>query len=915
MQTAFVGRLRELRELEQVLDAAAAGRGATVLISGEAGIGKTRLASEGVSRARAAGFEVRLGHSIDLVGSELPFQPFAHALRPEWTVHGSRLQVFEHTLEILGAVASAAPLLVVLEDVHWADVSTLDLIGFLAHNLDDRRVALLVTYRPDEVPSAARLRRLADGVRRSDTGRLLELGPLTRAELTALLGASATAVTETIISRSEGNPFFAQELLAAAGAGELPPRLRDVLTARIADLDKTAQSLLRVAAAAGRDVSYPLLSAVTALPDRDVHESLRAAVEHGALVVDGSRLRFRHALLAEAVYATILPGEREWLHARLADELSSSSAAGPGELAPHWALAGRNRDALAASIAAADEAEAMSGLAEALGHLDRALGLWATVPDAARLAGCDEAQVCARAAELASQVGAASRAVQLVRRAIDRIGTQDPAQASRLHTRLGEYLYESGEPSALAELERAVALAPAGSAEHAYALGSLAGGMMMSRRHRESLRIAEQALAAGGGDDARVRALTVVGLDLAYLGRAEEGLEHLHRALQLAADVDDRWGLDRAYVNCTDVLTMLGRPRESAQLAATGLEALRRYGIHSPLLICNQVEALLMIGEWGEADRVSAAAVRGLTDSFSHATLTLRADVEIGRGDFAAARAHLQDASVDQEPGLVCYWLSVTELALWERRWEEAGESVRRGLDCTGARATPQIAACLCARAEAELAALARGRRDAEEVRAALARADDLLSLAPNAAPLTPEAGVWCTVAQAEHARAHGRAPASLWADAASRWEALERPPLTAYCRWRQAEALVAAGASRLGATAPLRDAHVIADRLQARPLQRELELLADRARLDPTPPEDPAPPTHLEAELGLTPREAEVLALVARGLTNREIAAQLVISTKTASVHVSHILRKLDAPNRREAAALAHRVEPPPRR
>ena len=145
-------------------------------------------------------------------------------------------------------------------------------------------------------------------------------------------------------------------------------------------------------------------------------------------------------------------------------------------------------------------------------------------------------------------------------------------------------------------------------------------------------------------------------------------------------------------------------------------------------------------------------------------------------------------------------------------------------------------------------------------------------------------------------------------------WERLERPPLAAYCRWRQAEALVAAGASRADATAPLREAHAVAARLGARPLLRELELLAERARLDPDAARrQPAAPKHdLEELLGLTPREAEVLTLVARGLTNREIAAELVISVKTASVHVSHILRKLDAPNRLEAAAIAHRVAPP---
>ncbi len=178
---------------------------------------------------------------------------------------------------------------------------------------------------------------------------------------------------------------------------------------------------------------------------------------------------------------------------------------------------------------------------------------------------------------------------------------------------------------------------------------------------------------------------------------------------------------------------------------------------------------------------------------------------------------------------------------------------------------------------------------------------------------ITPNAGGWHVLAEAEYERALGRARPQAWADAAATWERLERPPLAAYCRWRQAEALVAAGASRAEATAPLRDAHAIAARTGVKPLAAELQLLAQRARLDLAPP-DPRPPDGkraLEQILGLTPREADVLTLVARGCTNREIAVALVISVKTASVHISHILRKLDAPNRLEAAAIAHRLAP----
>ena len=499
---AFVGRLPELQQLGRILDAAQAGRGATVLIAGEAGIGKTRLAAEVARGARERGFEVLLGRSIDLVGTELPYQPLAEALRPLGEVvrsAGSQLGMFEHVLALLTERASGAPVLLVLEDVHWADASTLDLAAFLAHNVDGHRVLLLATHRPDEggVASAERMHRFADAVRRSGSALALELDPLAREEVAALLDAPA-AVTEAIVTRSEGNPFFAEELLAAGGAhGELPRRVRDVLMARVARLDRAAQSLLRTAAAAGRDVSYALLVAVAALPERDVRASLRAAVEHGLLVPEpaSGRFRFRHALLAEAVYETVLPGEREWLHARLADELSRSGDADPAELAPHWALAGRAAEALAASVAAAGDAEAVFALAEARGHVERAILLWDAVPDAAERAGCELADLLARAAQLASDAGDAPRAVELTQRGIA-LGGEHPAL---LHARLSRFLFESGSADeSLAAIERALELVPAQppSPELAQVLASYASALTVRLAPR---RVGRGVPAGAGG--------------------------------------------------------------------------------------------------------------------------------------------------------------------------------------------------------------------------------------------------------------------------------------------------------------------------------------------------------------------------------------------------------------------------------
>jgi predicted ATPase len=251
----FVGRVRELAALEEALEAARGGLGATALVSGDAGIGKSRLAAE--LAARAPDCTVLTGRCLDLVGTQLPCQPFAEALGglPERADAGSQLRVFEAALGALAERAARAPVLLVLEDLHWADASTLDLVVFLAHNLQDRPVLALATYRADEPASALRLRRLEDAVRRSGAALALELGPLAPGELSALLATDDPALTRAILARAEGNPFFAQELLSAGGQGELPCGLSDLLLRRVAQLDRGTQDLLRLVAGGGRDVS------------------------------------------------------------------------------------------------------------------------------------------------------------------------------------------------------------------------------------------------------------------------------------------------------------------------------------------------------------------------------------------------------------------------------------------------------------------------------------------------------------------------------------------------------------------------------------------------------------------------------------------------------------------------------------
>ena len=891
--TTFVGRLRELERLEEGIRKAAAGQGGTVLLAGDAGIGKTRLVTELGARARAAGAQTLVGRCIDLVGAEVPYLPVAEALRPltaredvrkllgsarelRWLLPEmlldedhprqrggsppSQLDLLEELLALLDTVAAAEPVFLVLEDLHWADRSTLGLVAFLAHNLSQQRVLLVGTYRGDELSAEHRLRRLVTGLLRAGAATRLELGPLGREELEALLvtrgGAPLSpAQTEAIVTRSEGNPFFAEELLTAAGQGgvDLPQVLRDLLLQRVAQLDPETQGVLRVAAAAGRDVPYPLLRSVVDVPEGELRQALRRAVDHGVLVGDqaAGSFSFRHALLAEAIYVTLLPGEREELHARLATELARSPHQVAAELAQHWAAAGRAPEALVASVAAGREAEAVSGLAEAVQHLERALELWDLVPGAAELVGLDLAALLEWTAEVASQTGAGPESVELVRRAIA-LGVNDTVRAALLHESLGRFLITSGGyEAALAAFRTAVDLVPPEpiTLERVHVLAAFGHALMLGWRHDESRELCEHALELArrvGAPRSEFRALAVLGTDLAYLGRTGEGLGYLREALHLAEDSGVHEDLGRAYTFLTDVLTMLGRPRESVQMAATGIALARKhgreYGMNMPLVV-NLMEALVDLGEWQEADRVGTAAIRAGGAQWPNQRLVQRAALDIGRGNFDRAHADLQAALATvhhDKRGLAAFDITRAELALWERRWDDAEHAVGDGLWRLPAEEAAFLRVRLCAqglRAQAELAALARARRDSDALTDRLDRARQLLDAAreaaTEAAAVTPTAAAWRAVAEAEHDRARAHPNPRSWEEAAATWEALQRPPIVAYCRWRQAEALVAAVAPTADAALPARAAHATAQRLGARPLQDEIQRLAQRR----TPP------------------------------------------------------------------------------
>jgi DNA-binding CsgD family transcriptional regulator/tetratricopeptide (TPR) repeat protein len=936
----MVGREPELTRLDSLLDAVVGGVGRTVLVAGDAGIGKTRLITALAQRARDVGAVVLLGRCLDLVGAAIPFLAFADAFHrvsdspirsaAEGAADGpvGRLRLFQQVRETVSRMAQSAPLVFVLEDVHWADASTLDLVSFLAHTAEEDRFLLVLTYRHDQAPVAGELPRLVGELRSSAVAELVELRPLSQDEIAVLLGGQgAAARVDEIFERSGGNPFFAQELALGGGEPGLPVLVREAFTRRLAGLDEDTRACLRLAAVAGRDVGYDLFEAALRLPSQRLDHALREAMAKHLFVADAGAgtYRFRHALLAEAVSETLLPGQREGLHARLAEVLSTAGHGNPveaGELAYHWRAAGRPVEAFDASVRAAEAAERAFGLAEALTNWEHVIAFWERVPDAERRAGQPLARVLARAAEHADDTGRGQRAAELTRRAIDLLDERtQAAEVALLYERLGSYLFPLGEREAgLAACRRAVELVPADRPERVRVLSALGHALMLSWQHDAARALCLEAIdaAAALGEPHRTqRAQDVLGLSLCYLGRVDEGLALLEEACRRQPDPAAPERLMRPQVFLSDILLVIGRPRDAARVAFEGLDYTRSVGQErgvGNVLAANAAEALLAVGDWDRAADILAAALRRGSQYWSCFLHLWSAQLAVARGEVDAARRHLTAAApAADQPNVVAYLAYVSaESALWEGRPARASAAVADGLNSTEASGVRYLDGRLCAlglRAEVELVFAAALARDAEAGAAARERAAALLERAGRAAGLvghvSADMDAWRALAAAEHGRIAGAAP-ELWGAALADWVALDRPYQVAYCAFRHAEALVAAGAPASAANEPARTADSIAERLGARALRGEVDELARRARLNlarPAADRDPPP------GLGLTPRETDVLRLVSLGYTNREIATSLGISVKTASVHVTNILRKLDVPHRAAAGAVGHRL------
>ena len=863
-----------------------------------------------------------------------------------------QVRLFELVLGLLAALAERAVLVLVVEDVHWADRSTRDLLSYLARNLRRRRVVLLVTHRSDE-PGSPWLGPFLAELGRAGAGRV-ELARFGRAEsaaqMAAILGGAPPAgVVDGVFARAEGNAFFTEELLAAAhtGSGELPTTSSDLLRGRIQGVSEPARQALRVAAVIGRRAPHRLLAAVAGLDGGRLDEALREAVAGKLLVTrpgdDG--YEFRHALLREVAYADLLPGER----ARLHGEVAAAIAAHPGwaggtdatvaaELANHWDAASDAERALPAAVEAGAQAERAYAFAEAQRHRERALELWGETPRAAELTGLDRVGLLERAAAAAHLAEDDARAVRLLRQALAGVDpASDPVRAGALQERLGRSLWLTLDDGALAAYQEAVRLVPAEppTAERARVLaGYVQLLLMLGGGGTEARQAAEEALDTARRAGARReegRALAHLGIMVAAED-PEQGLASLREARRIASEQDDVDGYGWASLHLVWHNEEAGRLEEALAVALEDAEASGLRGSQWRFGLTGTAGWLeFLLGRWEDADRHWDLALER-SGHVGPGEVHIRFDrvrLDIARGDATATRRRLQEAEeLAARAGRAQFDSQFApklagaraELALWDGDVDEAAAAIDQGLAAlarVGDETCVPTLFVLGLAAAAGQAERALARRDPAGAEAARRHGDDLLArLEATGGPpeRRRETAAVLLTCRAEQARLHGRPDPAAWAAAAADWEALGQPYPAARARWREAEALLATRAPRAEVERALWAAHDVAVRLGAAPLRRELEQLARRGRVRLEPPAEPAQPAEAEApsaarSLGLTRREEEVLALVAAGRTNRQIAEALFISEKTASIHVSHILAKLGVAGRVEAAGVAHRL------
>ncbi|PCE15481.1 hypothetical protein AUC47_11320 [Microbacterium sp. SZ1] len=947
--TAMVGREAESQVVRAAFERSLEGTPVALLVEGEAGIGKSRLLREFAADV-ANRADVHVGWCLDLGASRTPFGPLVGILRsivsqlgaesvraqlgvgaealgmllPELTPtersQTSPDRVRDAIAALIEVAAERNPQVLIVEDLHWADDSTLAILAFLLRTLSRGRIMLLLSCRSDDV---RRGDAVSSFIGESTRARLLDrvqvdrLGTDAARELAeAITGRplSDTAI-ERIQSRAEGVPFFIEEI-AGCSAGPLPGTLRDLLLARFDRLGDEARRVVQVASGADRALSHPTIAALAGLADGRLDDAIREATQSGILVVVDDEYRFRHALLREAVHDDLLPGERARLHRSYAELMEQQGAgAESGEtaaLAYHWQLAQDPRRALAAAMTAMSDAKARFAFASAARFGELVLDLWAQVPDAEVLVGVPRLEFLRSLGSVLRNAGDGERALSVVNLALSEVdpATVDPRTHARLLRDKAYYTMNLGRNGAVPLLQDSLAVLDGRVSDdrlHASILNQLGSRYMVAGRLDEAIEIATEAegrgKAVGSAEETSIAA-NIRGASLAHLGRVAEAHEQYALALARANTTNAEL---RYRVNYSDLLGLLGRYHDAVRVAEEGMERAREYGVErttGAIMTQNMAVPLL---EMGEIERVEGMLARELAQAtlrifHAYSTMT-RVRVLSWRG------RHVEAAEIVREWHPVFAEAGVDERQIWydeimmRLSVAEAGGDLRTALDEVRAMLRDDGPRLLHERRLmleagwliAELRATGEAVDDAVfEVRDAwLSQPEQLLDdawwgiLSAFLDPSLPALQAAVDLADGDDVPVTVRVMTRL---------ELARMLVDIGDRTTAASVLDAAGrtAEDLGHV-PLE--HAVAEFARAAGLR-----VADG-------------PQGRSIESGdteaLTARELQVLELITEGLSNRQIAERLFISVKTVSVHVSAVLRKLGVASRTEAAVL-HRENAP---
>ncbi|WP_325156287.1 ATP-binding protein, partial [Actinophytocola sp.] len=917
----LVARSRELDRLRAAFEQAAGGSAAAVLIAGDAGVGKTRITEELAGLAADKNALVLTGRCLDATETGLAYLPFAEALalvpdregavaahprlatlfpelalpdspgpgalvtglplslgggdprgasRPEQDI--GQLQLFDAVHGLLGDLAAVSPVVLVLEDLHWADGSTRRLLSFLCSRLRSQRLLLVGTYRGDDLHRRHPLRPLLAELVRLAAVERLDLGPFNEADARDFVAALAedrlpVEKVREVAARSEGNAFFAEELLAMyveSGCG-LPATLVDVLLARVEQLAADAQQVIRVASVAGRQVPHARLRAVAGLSDAALEEALREVVQHHILVpaqggpsqVDAA-YAFRHALLREAVYGDLLPGERVRLHAAYARLLATEP---PGRgiaaaLAHHSMASHALPRALAASVTAAEEAGRLGAPAEALEHLERALNVWHAVPPEERPEGITELDLLRRGSWWASTSGDPERSVAFARSGARAAEGGPPEVAAESLRRLAKSLaaLDGKEDEATEVIERAWALIGDRPSSYVkawvlavYAVIERQADRCESARERAGLaiRTAREVGAPGPEADALT---TLAALDESA-GLIEQSRELLIEAMRRATDAGalttelrarHYLGINRYEQGLLDEAVPV-IDDGVARAAKTGL-AWSGYGLELRIM---QVTVRYVTGDWDGAQAAAEPPGHRVSSTVSARLAAAGAPLLVGRGQHAeAGRLVTELRPMWSREVLIALTMGVVgaELAAWQGRPEQGVAAVLEALELARVHDMWLLAGirlgAVGVSAAADAAARAATRRDTAAQQTAREQGERLADLArgtaehgrPRTGELGPEGRAWLRRAEAEASRLTGSGDPVRWQAAVDGFgygAVYEQ----AICRWRLGAALLGVE-DRDRAAEELRGAHEVAVRLGARPLRDAVARLARRARI-----------------------------------------------------------------------------------